>query len=542
MKGMKKLLSILMVLTLVMSLGATAFAATVTIATKTGLDADHDYVAYQIFKGTQAEGKNAPIGDIEWGDDIDSAKFLKTLKTLDAAKYGACEDAKDVAKALGPDASADVVKAFGEAALNSLKNEATGTKMTAGSAELPNGYYVIKDVTDPSKIGEGEVYNDIVVEVTGGDIVIEAKNEGPSSQKKVKDVNDSTGVTSDWQDSADYDIGDQVPYELTVTIPSVSAYDTYYVHMIDVISEGLTYDNNATITLNNEDVTSAFTPGVTNYADYTGEKPTGYDGGKVLTWNIDDIIALAKEKGVEAPFTIKVNYTATLNENAKIGSAGNPNTFRFDYKRNPNAEGDGHTPWDTNLVFTFDFATKKVDGKGEDLEGAEFKLLKKLATEPADAATASTGDVEKLGDTGIKYYNDGTNYWTIVELTVSGDKKNIFSSEGLDDGDYMLVETKTPAGYNSIEPLEFTITAEHETESESPKLTNLTGGGKDVAYFTFEESGDPNVSGKVVNEEGVTLPETGGIGTTIFYIAGAVLVAGAVILLVTKKRVSGMEK
>ena len=314
-----------------------------------------------------------------------------------------------------------------------------------------------------------------------------------------------------WQDSADHDIGDSVSFQLKATLAdNVSSYTTYKVVFHDTLSKGLTYNNNAKVYIDGTE-TNGFTVTVTVNAD----------GTTTLTVSCDDVKAL----GAGNSSVITVEYTATLNDNAVLGSAGNPNEVYLEYSNNPNKseKGDnetGNTPKDKVIVFTYKVIINKitknpdydpeVEGSKEyiPLKGAGFTLYKKNAA----------GEYVAVGS------------------ELKGDDMTTFTWNGLDDGDYKLVETTTPAGYNTIADIEFTITAEHEVLSDNPTLTSLSGGDK----FTGEVSTGA-VSADIENQSGSTLPETGGIGTTIFYVVGGILVVGAVVLLVARKRMNSEE-
>ena len=197
------------------------------------------------------------------------------------------------------------------------------------------------------------------------------------------------------------------------------------------------------------------------------------------------------------------------------------NTAHLEFSNNPNEEQDGskkpetgETPWDNVIVFTYQVVVNKVKANGDALSGAEFTLEKVL--------------------------NDNSKKTVAVVKNTEG---TIFTFEGLDDGKYILTETKTPATYNTIEPIEFTVTAEHNvawnTEARTDILTSLTGNAASgTATFTADLD-KSELTTNVVNQSGATLPGTGGIGTTIFYVIGGLLMAAAAVLLITKKRMNG---
>ena len=197
------------------------------------------------------------------------------------------------------------------------------------------------------------------------------------------------------------------------------------------------------------------------------------------------------------------------------------NKAKLEFSNNPNEEHSGsgkpktgETPWDNVIVFTYQVVVNKVKADNTTpLTGAEFTLEKLL--------------------------KDGTKKRVAVETNTEG---TIFTFKGLDDGDYILTETKTPATYNTIEPIEFTVTAEHNvawnTEARTDILTSLTGNAAS-GTVTFTASADKSeLTTNVVNQSGATLPGTGGIGTTIFYVIGGLLMAAAAVLLITKKRMN----
>ena len=216
-------------------------------------------------------------------------------------------------------------------------------------------------------------------------------------------------------------------------------------------------------------------------------------------------------QSVHAGSVITVEYTATLNENAVIGSEGNPNTMHLEFSNNPNnGQGGetGTTPDDTVIVFTYKTVINKVDENGNALTGAEFILEKKIK-----------GEVTWKKITAVKN-TEGTT----------------FTFSGLDDGEYRLRETKTPSTYNTIDDITFKITADHDVLSDNPALTKLNG-DKVTGEITFTKNKtEGSLTANVVNKKGSILPSTGGIGTTIFYVIGGILMVGAGVILVSRRR------
>ncbi|MCI6120827.1 MAG: isopeptide-forming domain-containing fimbrial protein [Lachnospiraceae bacterium] len=492
MKNMKKIASLVLALIMAFAMTATAFAEETTYSiTINNSTEGHTYEAYQIFTGDLHEGV---LSNIEWGSSVSNSAGLG--------------DAAAVAEKLDTNyTGADKITVDGLLEMITLGNPVADSGETSNPyviSGLEAGYYLVKD-KDGSVTGEGDAYTEYIIKVVGN-VTTEPKSDVPEVEKKVKDINDSTDdAMTDWQDSADYDIGDSVPFQLKATLASnVSSYTTYKVVFHDTLSKGLTYDNNAKVYIAGEE-TNGFTVTSTVNAD----------GTTTLTVSCDDVKAL----GAGNSSVITVEYTATLNENAVLGSVGNPNEVYLEYSNNPNKseEGDnetGTTPKDVVIVFTYKTIVNKVDEKGDALTGAEFTLEK---------------------------YNKKTDKWEAITV-VKNDEGTTFTFSGLDDGNYRLTETKTPAGYNTIKPIEFTITAEHDVLSDNPALTSLNG-NVTTGEITFTSNvTDGSLSTDVVNKAGSTLPETGGMGTTIFYILGGLLVLFAVVFLVAKKRMSNMER
>ena len=510
MKHIKKLASLLLVLVMVFALATTAFAEETAYSITINNSAkDHTYEAYQIFTGDLS---GTTLSNIVWGSGVseagqtalgDAAAKAETLKTE--------ADAKAFAKAVAP---------YLTTAAGSANTVTDGKYVISG---LAAGYYLVKD-QDGSLTGDADAYTEYIIKVVS-DTTATPKSSVPTVEKKVKDTNDSTGVTSDWQDSADYDIGDSIPFQLKTTLAdNVSSCTTYKVVFHDTLSKGLTYNNDAKVYI-----------GGTETNGFTVTATVNADGTTTLTVSCDDVKAL----GAGNSSVITVEYTAKLNENAVLGSAGNPNEAYLEYSNNPNKSEEGNnetgeTPKDVVIVFTYKTIINKVDSENKPLTGAAFKL-------------------EKL----IKGKDGAADTWTTVKEFTVDETTTSFTFSGLDDGQYKLTETKTPAGYNTIDPIYFVIEATHDETADAPTLNTLNAYLTDANGNKQTEMKDGesvnidlgtvdltagSITTTVVNKSGSELPSTGGIGTTIFYVLGGVLVLAAVVLLVTKKRMSGAEK
>lgn len=503
-KAMKKLMAALLAVAMVCAMAIPAFAAKGEPVTSSGVSlTKHEFEAYQIFSAKLDSGK---LTDVTWGEGVKGDDLLVALKTATTlGDFSKCSTPSDVAKELEGFTTEQATKFAAFVANGYL---ATTKIAGTGTIELPSaGYYLIKDVTEVE--GEYDASNLTLLLVSGAETVTpQVKTDIPTLQKKVKDKNDSAGTTTDWQDSADYDIGDIIPYQLTATLGNVSNFDTYYVKFVDTM-EHLTYYNITSVKVGDKTLSAG---------DYTSNWDSA---NKKLTVSIDDV----KKHGATNGSTITVEYTATLDADAVIGSIGNPNEAYLVFSNNPNGDGKGKTAPDKNIVFTYKVVANKVDQDNKPLTGAAFALYKKLPAVPNP-------------EDGTSYIMEGNDaYAPVKELNVGAngeveDKElTTFEWTGIDDGEYMIKEIITPAGYNSIEPIKFTVTADHQIEAADPKLTELTGGDK----FTGAVSTGA-LTANIQNRMGSTLPGTGGIGTTIFYVVGGGLMVAAAILLITKKR------
>lgn len=505
----------------------------------------HTYEAYQVFAGQYADGA---LGNIDWGSGVDGDAIVKDLAnaTGDLAAFKGLDSPKAIAEELAKASDDDAVaKAF--AALVGKHLKATSGTYAGGKIDnLEDGYYLVQDASNsPSDVtganNNGAKTRFILKVAGGGNVTVTAKSSAPSVIKKVKE--DDKPVTGDvkvgsytadaqYNDVADYCIGENVPFELISTMPSTyNDYTSYFYQFTDTLASNFTLnaDSIAVKVVNADGETALIAT-----TDYTVGAQN--ESGK-FTITINDTKKIAS---ITKDSTIVVDYTAQLNSGAVIGLDGQENKVDLTYSNNPNYTGDGastpnedkgKTPEDKVIVFTYELDVTKYLGDEKTKADAEDGTKAGFKLGNADGSKWATVD-SNLRITG--WVDDVT---TATEVTT--DATGIFKFIGLDDGTYTLRETTTPTGYNTMADLALTIgatTANNQTwaGTASDALTAIK-----LTMNNNETAGDVDngtVSGSIINQKGSSLPSTGGIGTTMFYVGGGVLVAGAGVLLITKKR------
>ena len=508
---MKKLISLVLALALVLASCAVALAEDPSYTISVKSTDNHTYRVYQVLTGTLADANSKKLGNPVWGADAadNTASVDDFITSVTASGLTQHE-----------------ISALVAAAANTTGN-GRGTVDKDHPMSVTPGYYVLVDVTEAANLQPGESLSLSIVEVVRN-VEVAAKNGTTTSDKTTGDVNDSTGTSESNVDSADYDIGDHIPYTLSATLPSNYAdYVKYYLQFQDDMSAGLTLDTDSVKIYYGDDDTTG------TAITLTAATGTSYTGGQLYTYTINDVKTAAPS--LVAGNKIYIKYTATLNENAVITSAGNPNKSRVVFSRNPNWDGNGtpdtdETPWDIVVVFTYKTVINKVDQDNKPLTGADFRMDKFIkdenGTETYNNLTGRWVDVTTLGDQ--KHPSKTKESLTKDEKTAENAK---FTFAGLDDGYYRLVETATPSGYNTIADIYFTITANHTVEG----LQSLSG--TDGSTFTLTPTvSEAKLEGDIQNNQGTELPSTGGIGTTIFYILGGLLVIGAAVILVARRK------
>lgn len=501
MKYMKKLMTLLAVLTLALAMAVPAFAETTTPTkyTITINNGTGNYAAYQIFKGDLHE---KTLSNIEWGDNVtDEGR----------TKFG---NAADKAKTITTEADA---KAFAVEVAKYLTDPAAGTGTDSITVSGP-GYYLIKNTS----VGEGEVFTDYILQVVK-DVEVNPKSGKPTLDKQIKhNDNGKWGVVGDNQ------IGDTVEFRTLTTVPIVSGYTQYTYVIHDEMSAGLTSNVRS-----NEDVTIKVNDETVLDKNYYTVTVDGTNANK-FTVTVDVLNAIKDGKMVEGN-TLYTYYTGILNEKAKVYNDGKQeNKAYLEYSNNPHDHATTNsTPVKVVYDWTFKMGVKKVDGAdGTPLTDAKFVLSKE-----------KNCDLGAIGDDGqphntenlISLIKNSDGSYTVAPAGYNGSVVNVITAgditiNGLDDATvYYLYETKAPAGYNRLTAaVRFEITATYSDAGDN--CTSVTA--------TVNNDVQSSVSVNVRNNKGSTLPSTGGIGTTLFYVIGGVLMAVAAVLLVTKKRMN----
>lgn len=573
--------------------GMNAFAAdesvTYTINNTNGNNAvEHSYKAYKIFAGTVATaGESKELTGITWAMS-DGDTFLANLKSSvlfgETNPFADATDAATVAAVLaGNEFDSEIAKNF--AAFCATQENTLGTAISGVTSVkfTSDGYYVIIDKgLNEGKTDKQYVYSRPMLVLADAKEsatpeTIDTKSSLPSVEKKIKE-NVKTGTWSDadtygaagWNDVADFSINDTVSFMLNGTLPETLAdYKTYKYVFHDTLDAQFTPDlNTVTVTIDGVKVD----PSCYEVSELTENKEGDVIVSNSFTVAFDDIKAATVATGETETITVtkdskvRVVYDATLNANAIVGRPGQYNEVYLEYSNNPNVNGEGEqspdtgeTPEDKVVAFTYELDVTKVDGATTTaLEGAKFILQ---ATDGEHAGKFATleyndtkkgyivtgwveGSCEKDADSGEWEFTatgDGTATEMEGKALSDDDKNNNFNVVGLDDGSYALYETEVPTGYNAPDAaFALTISA---TTINSQSLNPPTEDALSALEITVGEktqAGDVNtgkVTTSVENNSGSTLPGTGGIGTVLFYVVGGVLVVGAGVTLITKKRV-----
>lgn len=494
MKHAKRITSFLLALVMVLALGVTAFAAqqgTIEGGSITINDAvsGQTYNAYQIL---YIESYDSTTGAYSYKANSDWDTWLKSQTT-----YVSVDTQGYVTWVANTDDA--TVQAFAKAAQQQVSGKtpdatANASSTTVSFTNLKLGYYLI-DTTLGTLCS---------LDTTNPSVIMYEKNNAPSNEKKVQEDKDNS-----WGASNDADIGQTVNFKSTVKAKKGA--ENYKFH--DEMSDGLTLNkdsivvkvNNAALTLN------------TDYTIVYDVVHKNASGEATSTCDFEITFTKTYLDSITAETEIEITYNAVLNEGAVVGTDGNPNKSWLDY-------GDTNhitsTPASQTVTKTWEikvFKFTNTKGEGETttetpLAGATFTLSKSSDGSNPIALIKKSENVYRVAKSGEEN--------TVTAITTDATGK--FEIEGLDSDTYYLTETQAPAGYNKLNSA---ITVKVEDSG--------------IVKYTYKDTeSTANHEIKVENKTGTELPSTGGVGTTIFYVLGSVLVIGAAVLLITKKRMN----
>lgn len=530
---------------------STAMAAegdvTITIGSETTPASVGDvYAGYRLFDETEATvGEKTNVAYQKRTNWNHYDKVAEAIKDVDSsATLTVDSKVDDFVAAIGKFDSTKT-KRFAENLYKLLKEDgvaadANSAAVAAGAFSTtlsgPQGYYLIVQTTAANDAGK--TMSAVIVNTAGqAGVTVSPKKDTVTVSKKVQENMDGVNNPAsedNWGTAADYNIGDYVKFQLTGSLPTDYAdYTSYEYTFHDTADQGLTFVNDTTHPV------KVYAVNDNNKVELKQDTLTGYQvltsdiNGETFNVKFADLKKAQAEKtgdtvNITSSTQIVVEYYAQLNENAVLGSNGNQNKVYLQFSNNKYGEGTGKTEEHKVTVFTFKLeVTKygKTDFDKEALNGAGFTLYKATKVNPADS------DYAKVGDE-VQHTNG-----------------NVFDFTGLDSGYYKIVETTTPKGYNTIDPITFTVTATYNSADEPGTLTDLTVtdvkvGGVASAEQTFTvnrgtgEAGTAQIKTDVVDIPGSKLPSTGGMGTVLLYVAGiAVFVlAGATLVMALRRR------
>lgn len=592
MKQLKKFVSVLLALVMVLAMAIPVFAAgeyTITVKnTKESISIDgKEYSAYKLFDVTYNEAKTAYSYTV-------ASEFEKfTYTASDGKTYSGDNLVAYVGKQQNNSAELDAIAKAALKYTEDNKIRAKGKATADGEQAVIQlneaGYYLVTGEAQAKDETKTDVVAACSLTTTDPTAEVNVKADVPTVDKKIIEKDENGEETKVKNNNAA--IGDTVQFEVTSKVPDMTGYEKYYFVVNDTLSKGLDFNDDITITIGGktlteetyyteEDAKNGSIPAdkevgdVKQEGDYIVTTTKKDDGTTSIEIVFKNFIQYKDKKGQP----IVITYSATVNNDAVIGTAGNKNEVTVTYSNDPNIKDDGtpgnpdkpkdgspvgETPESETYTYVTDIKLIKVDPQGNRLTGAEFKLEGKklntvlvrtdVYTEDANGTywklkdgSYTTDDPDAEGMDRTKYESTTTKYTKTVQTTTVVKEENVTYTgtvgadgvlrfEGLSAGTYTITEIKAPDGYNLLkDPITVTI-----------GFTAPTAPSTDCAWTYTWNTGTNgnNVKGSnntvtIVNQTGSELPSTGGRGTTVFYVLGSILVIGAAILLVTKRRMN----
>nr|WP_302288619.1 SpaH/EbpB family LPXTG-anchored major pilin [Bifidobacterium catenulatum] len=384
---------------------------------------------------------------------------------------------------------------------------ATNGNYTATFTGLDYGYYVV--AVPGATLANTSGQYATLVSVDSTNVNANIKGSLPTVDKKVQ-------VNGNGADTADAKIGDTLTFTLTSTIPDMSAYDTYTFNFKDTLSKGLTYGDITSVTVEGVDAP------LVKDTDYTVTTTPAAAGNTLLTVGMTDF---KNRQQTNAGKKITVTYTATLNENAVVGGAGNVNSATIQYSNDPSSTGTGESEPDKVRVFTYGFTVDKYTGDNYNdaatrLAGAEFTLTAKGDTSAIKFVQVNAGSATE--DAVYRVAKAGETAGTTTTITTPANGKVVF--QGLKNGEYTLTETKAPAGYNKLaSAIGVKVNGSNDGTDTTNATVNITY-NNDNNDTTYDQTASNGVI-PVQNKSGAILPGTGGMGTIAFTVIGVLVIA-----------------
>lgn len=559
-KTIRRIISLVACMSIVIALSATLLSAAPSYTIRiykqnTGDNYTHNVTLYQVFKAeVDTSGTEPMLYNIDWSDDVDATTAMTAVTAVSA--FSSCTKVADIVKVLNTDATS--VDAFAKAIAPALTTPAATTTLgktdTYKDVDVTSkgaGYYLVTDVIKDGDtiVANSKFMMDAVKNSTSA-LEITSKEVVPTLDKKI--VEEGSKV-----DKNQKSVGDPITFQMTSTVPNLKdkGYNRYCYVVEDTLCEGLTYSStgNPTVTING-----------TETSDFTFTKTVDSATGKTLLKIVfTDFLSKGTDDNLIGK-DIVITYQAYLNEKADLTDAGNPNTAKLIYSNDPThtyssdtpGTGDvvGQTPEVKTITYTTGMILVKVDqDDNSKLFGAEFKIAGTKADQVIKTeyvyTKSSTGTYYRLKNgtytttapttaTADQYESSSDKYEltgktsTLVGKNTSGDVKaevgadGVLHFDGLGAGEYTITETKAPTGYVA-DSTPHTLKIECTFDANNKPVWTYTIDGTTctgTVLLTVENALQSNI------------PGTGGVGTTVFYAAGSVLILSGIALTIVKKR------